>query len=235
MKKYQKIITIAFLFVLLMFLTSLKPNKKEVVKRYRNTYTPQYVSLNGLVDPQNIQSPIKMEDRVRNYTGIQCVYSSIEALGRHAKEPKLINPPITSRSNCKSYSDPYRAGNILTNLNVKFKQEYGNKNKALEFMKSSLLEKRGTLFSIKGHAMVAVHYSESENRFCWIDNSDRSLKVQETTIDGFKRMWTGWILVIYADNDIFAKKEKKKNDLPIIDRLNPNARVPKDYVPFPEL
>ena len=81
--------------------------------------------------------------------------------------------------------------------------------------------------------MVAVHYSEEEDRFCWIDNSDRSLKVQQTSIANFHKMWNGWVLVIYTDNDLFHFRERIKN-IPIIDRLNLNYEIPKDYVPFPK-
>lgn len=184
---------------------------------------------------ETLQSPIPREDRVRNYTGVQCVYSSIEMLGRWAEEPKLINPPITSRPDCKSYSNPSQAAKILRSMDVKFEQTYGDKNAGLRLIKKAMREGRGCLWSIRGHAMVLVHYSEEEDKVCWVDNSDRTLKVQQTTINGFNRIWTSWVLVIYADDDIIQSKLFNAFNMPIIDQLNmsPN-QYPKYYLPIPK-
>lgn len=47
---------------------------------YQTDFVPEYTSIYGEIEPDDIQCPIPMTDRVKNYTGIQCVYSSIEML-----------------------------------------------------------------------------------------------------------------------------------------------------------
>ena len=205
---------------------------------YVTTYSAPYVSKCGEYEPSDINCPIPMTDRVPNYTGIQCVYSSIEMLGRWAEEPKLINPPITSRSDCKGYSSPNRAADRLRKVDVKFKQTYGDREAGIKLLKKAMEEGRGCLFGVPGHAMVIVHYDEEEDRVCWVDNSDSSLKVQTMTIARFKKRWDSWILVIYADNDIIPSKIKiirfSPHTLPIIDHnTNPTSEYPKNFIPIP--
>lgn len=210
------------------------PKIIESEKEYQTTYVPDYI-YEGLETPlEDLQCPIPHENRVKNYTGIQCVYSSIEALGRWAEEPKLTSPPITSRSDCKGFSGPSRAAEILNKLNVKFEQSYGDKEKGIRLLKKAMMEGRGALWDVPGHAMVLVHYNEQEDKVCWFDNSDKSLKIQQTTVEKFNKRWGSWILVIYADNDIVSEKVHKFN-LPIFDVLNPSRKYEKGYVPFPQL
>lgn len=201
---------------------------------YKTTFVESYKSKVSEPSLDSLQCPVPKEDRVKNYTGIQCVYSSIEMLGRWAEEPKLINPPITSRDNCKGYSSPETAKKILEKLQVNFEQVYGNKQKGIELIKKAMKEKRAALFSVPGHAMVLVHYSEEENRACWVDNSDKQLRVQETTIDKFNKRWTSWVLVIYPDDDeaLFYKIYKNNINIPIIDHQNKNNSF-NNFIPFP--
>lgn len=185
------------------------------------------------VDLSTLQCPIPLKDRVLNYTGIQCVFSSIEMLGRWAEVDALTNPPITSRSDCKSYSGPQDAARKLTRLGVKFEQVYGNRQAGIQLIKKAMAEGRGCLFNIPGHAMVLVHYDEKEDRVCWVNNSDRSLKVNTTTISGFNKMWAGWVLVVYAENDIIPFKLNPITNLPIKDGTNSSLEFPKRYIPKP--
>lgn len=202
---------------------------------YKTTYQEDYNSEVSEPSLDTLQCPIPMKDRVRNHTGIQCVFSSIEMLGRWAEEPKLTDPPITSRSDCKSYSGPSDAASKLRRLGVKFEQTYRDRNEGIKLIKKAMEEGRGCLWGVPGHAMVLVHYSEEEDRVCWVDNSDRSLKVQETTIEKFKRRWDSWILVIYADNDVIpAKLGRGLFNIPIIDHLFPGRKYPKNYIPMPK-
>lgn len=200
---------------------------------YKTTYVKPYRS-KFFFEPslETLQCPILYEDRVKNYTGIQCVYSSIEMLGRWAEEPKLIIPPLTSRNDCKGYSGPNQVENILNKINVKFEQTYGNRKKGIELIKKAMKEGRGALWSVPGHAMVLVHYSEEDNRVCWVDNSDKKLKIQETTIDKFEDRWTSWALVIYGDEDIISYKIYK-NYLPIYEK-GKIADFPFNFVPIPK-
>lgn len=201
---------------------------------YRTTYQEDFDSKGIEPELDSLQCPIPMEDRVRNYTGIQCVFSSIEMLGRWAEEPKLTDPPITSRSNCKSYSGPSDAARKLRALGVKFEQTYQDRKAGIDMIKKAMEEGRGCLFDVPGHAMVLVHYSEEEDRVCWVNNSDRTLKVQEMTVSRFKQRWGSWVLIIYADEDVIPTKLGRGLwGIPIIDWMFPNREYPRDYVPIP--
>ncbi len=201
-------------------------------------FTPAYVSTDTPADEnlQNVNCPIPMQDRVKNHTGSQCVWSSIEMLGRWAEEPKLTNPPLTSRGKCRTYSSPSLAARVLTELNVKFEQTYRDRAAGVAMIKKAMAQGRGCLFDVPGHAMVLIHYDEAKDVAKYIDNSDYSLRIHTTTINGFNRRWGSWILVIYADNDIIPVKLNRSlwsRKLPIFDRNNPQRRYPKDYVPIP--
>lgn len=205
------------------------------VKRYSTTFVPEYQYDGPEIPLETLQCPIPHEDRVRNHTGIQCVYSSIEALGRWAEEPKLTEPPITSRSDCKGYSGPERAGEILTKLGVRFEQTYGNRERGVAMIKKAMKEGRGALWDVPGHAMILVHYDEEEDRVCWVDNSDKTLKVQETTIEKFNKRWGSWVLVVYGDVDVVPEKIYKYN-FPIFDSSTGRVEeCPRGFVPFPSL
>jgi hypothetical protein len=200
---------------------------------YHNTFVEEYESAGVEVPLDSLQCPIPIKDRVRNYTGIQCVYSSIEMLGRWAEEPKLMNPPITSRPDCKGYSGPSRAAEILNKMGVRFEQSYGDKERGRNLLRKAMREGRGALWDVPGHAMVIVHYNEEEDRVCWVDNSDRTLKVQETNIKGFERRWGSWILVIYADNDIVPDKMEFLS-MSVLDRDDPSVKIERGFVPMPD-
>jgi len=198
------------------------------------TYNPKYVSLHGEYEPANIASPIPMEDRVPNYTEIQCVWASIETIGRWAEEPKLTQPALTSRPDCKSYSSPSLVAAILSKLEVKFEQTHGDRTAGIALIKKAMQEGRGCLFGVPGHAMVLVHYDEKTNIVKWIDNSDQTLKVQTMSVADFKKRWDTWALVIYADQDVLPNKILRIR-VPIIDRNNPQESRPWDYIPRPKL
>ncbi len=206
-------------------------------KDYKTTYTPLYVSEN--VGPQDelletAQSPIPMTDRVKNYTGIQCVYSSIEMVGRWAEEPKLVNPPITSNPRCKGFSGPGRAADILNGLGVKFEQVYSNKQKARILLQKAVVEEgRGAVFGVPGHAMVLIHYDPDNDDIRYVDNSDSSLRIQKWTKSQFERRWDGWVLVIHADKDIVPYKVGGVWIIPIEDRDDPDKKFPRDHIPMP--
>lgn len=203
-------------------------------KSYSTTFVPEYEYDGEDVPLETLQCPIPHEDRVKNYTGIQCVYSSIEALGRWAEEPKLMDPPLTSRSDCKGYSGPERAGEILKRIGVRFEQTYGDREKGIKLIKKAMREGRGALWDVPGHAMILVHYDEEEDRVCWVDNSDRSLKVQETTVERFNKRWGSWVLVVYADTDVVPEKIHKYN-FPIMNEAGVLQDCPRGFVPFPSV
>lgn len=204
--------------------------------RYQTAEAVSYNSTEPEESLDGVQCPIPMKDRVPNYTGIQCVFSSTEMIGRWAECDKLINPPITSRSNCKSYSGPNDLGQKLTQIGVRFKQSYQNREQSLALIRKAMAEGRGCLFGVPGHAMVLCHYDEENNMVRWVDNSDRSLKMQKSTVDWFKRRWDGWVCVIDAEEDLFPAKAHGglANQIPIIDKNNPQQKYPKGYIPYPQ-
>ena len=228
-----------------------KQDRQQIAQTYRNlpgasipadeiwtTYTPAYTSSKGDEEDSSIQCPIPLKDRVFNHTGSQCVHASVECLGRWAEEPKITNPPYTSRPECKSYSSPTNEARILTDINVKFEQTYKDKNKGVQLIKKAMTEGRGCLFGVPGHAMVICHYDDDKNMMKWIDNSDRTLKIQTQTIDRFNSRWDSWILVIYPDDDSALQRKLNRFSLPrkipIRDRNNSQREYPKDYIPLPQ-
>lgn len=182
-------------------------------------------------DLTDVMVPIPMKDRVFNKTGIQCVWCSLETIGRYAEEPKLID--MTELSDCKSYSGPDSAGRKLRQLKVKFEQTTSRSDRSL-LIKSVVKERRGCLFDVPGHAMTLIHYDEEKKIVKYINNSDRSLAVRTWTMDEFNRRWGGWICVIYADNDIIPFKYSQAMNLPIVDRNNQQGKYPKEYILLPK-
>lgn len=234
------------LFILalgLLFGCDRQPQVENVVlpvwhSEYKTTYVDDYFS--GIPEEdemQDVQCPIPMECRVRNYTRIQCVFSSLECLARWAECSQLLEPePLTSRPGCKQRSDPRDAAAKLENFGVKFENSYRSKEESLKLLKRAMKEGRGALMDVPGHAIVICHYDEQQGIVKIIDNSDRSLRIQTWPIEKFNRLWGGWIMVIYADEDIFPAKARTgnlANKIPIVDRNGDQKEFPKNYIPFP--
>lgn len=180
-------------------------------------------------DFSNVMVPIPMKDRVYNKTGIQCVWASLECIGRYAEEKKLIN--LTNDPECQSYSSPSGAARKLKQLQVKFEQTVNNNDKSL-IQKAVVKEKRGVLFGIPGHAMVMVHYDEAKGIMKYINNSDKDLKVRTWTISEFNRRWDGWICAVYADEDRIPYKWLASR-IKVIDMEDLNFVAPKNYILLP--
>jgi hypothetical protein len=182
---------------------------------------------------ENTQVPIPMKDRVFNKTSIQCVWCSIECIGRYAEEAKLIN--LTDDKDCKSYAGPGSAAWKLNQRKVRFEQ-VEDKQRGRELIRKAVVrERRGVLFSVPGHAMNLVHYDEEKKIVKYINNSDRSLKIRTWTMDEFERRWEGWVLAVYADNDIIPFKYVLPGQLlPIFDRFSPQGTYDEKYIPRPK-
>ena len=174
--------------------------------------------------------PIPLEDRVFNKTGIQCVWATIESLGRYGGEPKLIG--LTEHPDCKGYASPSSLAIKLKKLNVKFEQTTSRSNRNL-IIKSVVKERRGCLFAIPGHAMTLVHYDEKEGIVKYINNSDKNLKVRTWTMKEFDQRWDGWVCVIYPDIDLMYRKYNNIYTIPIIDRCGPQGTYEEGYVLLP--
>lgn len=184
---------------------------------------------------EDVQCPIPMKDRVKNYTGIQCVFSSIECLGRWAEIDNLTNPPLTSRRDCKSFSNPGDAAQKLRKYGIKFEQEYRDRAKAIKLIKKAMEDGRACLWDVPGHAMVLCHYDEENDVVKWIDNSDSSLRIQTSNIAHFNRRWGGWVLVVYNEPDTFPDKiNPLAQRIPIVDGNNQQGEYPKDYILLPQ-
>lgn len=184
----------------------------------------------SVLEEDKVMVPIPMENRVYNETGIQCVWASIECLGRYADEPKLIG--LTKHPDCKSYASPSSLAIKLKKIDVKFEQTVDRSNRSL-IIKSVVNERRGCLFAIPGHAMTLVHYDEIEGIVKYINNSDKNLKIRTWTMKEFNQRWDGWICVIYPDNDMVYKKYTWSYSIPILDRIVPQGNYNKDYILVP--
>jgi hypothetical protein len=176
---------------------------------------------------ENIQVPIEKKDRVPNKTGIQCVYSTLETLARFALEKKLFN--LTERPECQGFSNPNVVNGLLKRIGVKFEQTT-NRNDRRLLVKGCTLERRGVLFDIPGHAMTLVHYDEEKRIVKYINNSDRTLAIRTWSLDTFNQKWGGWVLILYAEDDIIPFKYFKVPFLKIVDRNNPQGSYDKDYI-----
>lgn len=180
-------------------------------------------------DASNVMVPIPMRDRVFNKTGIQCVWASLECLGRYAGERKLTD--LTSLPDCKSYSSPPSAARKLRELGVRFEQTVSRGDRSL-IRRAVVEERRGVLFDIPGHAMVLVHYDEQRGIVKYINNSDSSLKVRTWSMEEFNRRWDGWVCAVYADEDIIPWKGAAAK-IRIVDMEMSGFVGPKDYVLMP--
>jgi hypothetical protein len=215
---------------LLRYRVSLKASSSE--SDYVNTVVPAYISSGRDADLDTLQCPIPREDRVRNFTGIQCVWSSIETLGRWAGEERLFDPPLTSRRQCKSYAGPGSASGVLNSLGVRFEQTYGDRERGLAMIRRAMKEGRGALFDVPGHAMVIVHFDEEGDRVCWVDNSDNTLKAQTSTLERFMKRWGSWVLVVYAEEDIVPHKAYRRH-IPVFSEGDPLPFAAGNFVPVP--
>jgi hypothetical protein len=205
--------------------------------QFLTTHQAHYTSLTGTEAPtKEDHVPIPLKDRVFNLTGTQCVYCACETLGRWNEEPKLVNPPLTSRPECKSYSDPLPCKRVLDKLGVKFEQTYDTKENSFKLLRKATQEGRGALFGVPGHAMVCVHFDEENDVFKYIDNADRSLKIQTVKLSRFKNYMNSWALIIYPDKEVVEYKVARLIPfrlLPIVDRNNPQGTYSRDYIPIP--
>jgi len=217
--------------------------------QYETTFVQEYDAGAPETDElEGVQCPVPMENRVRNYTGTQCVFSSTEMLARWAECKELLEPePITSRSGCRSYSGPSDLESKLQKFGLKpyteggtgpmYENSYRSKEEGIKLIKKAMADGRGALFGVPGHAMVLIHYDEQEKIVKYVDNSDRSLKVQTMTMDRFMSRWDSWVCVIYADPDPFPAKAMGlglAQQIPIRDRNNPQGEYDPGYIPVPK-
>ena len=196
---------------------------------YPTSNTPQsnpVVAYEGKIcDNSEVMVPIPSKDRIYNKTGIQCVWATLETLGKYAGEKKLFD--LTSQKDCQQFGSPKSVYAKLKKLNVKFEQTTEFERTLI--IKSVVRERRGCLFSVKNHVMTLVHYDEANGIVKYINNSDSELKIREWTLEEFNKRWDGWICVIYADRDIIPIKY-----IPVIDRNGRQNKYSDEYILQPK-
>lgn len=146
---------------------------------------------------QDLYVPIEKENRIYNKTGSQCVWASLETVGRWIEEKKLYN--ITSRPECQSYANPDSVEVVLNKLQVGFIQTT-NKEDGLLLIKKSMSQGYGCVFGARQvHAMSLIHFDESANRVHYIDNSNPKRNVETMSVSKFMNIWDGWVIVIVKE------------------------------------
>jgi hypothetical protein len=158
------------------------------------------------VKASDIHCPIPSGDRAPNLTGIQCVWCSLQTIGRWAGEEKLYN--LTDSPRCKSYAGPGDVAEVLGGLRVKYKQS-SNKAESIKLIKEAVKDGRACGWGMKNvHMMVLCHYDEDANRVHFIDNmKTREVnQIQILTVAEFMKIWDGWVVVIYPEKEIFPSK-----------------------------
>jgi len=186
-------------------------------------------------DLDSIHVPVPMKDRVPNRSG-NCVWCSIELLGRFAEEPKLLDISLG-----RGGAEPINVRPVLDRLGIKYKMNpLGSRHKTKEaieefFVKAVKIERRGVGVAINNnHMLVCVHYDPDTKTVMVIDNADRKLAVQQWDWESFHRQWDGWCIIIYADKDIIPYKYTTiANRLPIVDMTDVPRKYDKKYIPSP--
>lgn len=140
---------------------------------------------------------VQEKNRINNNTGSQCVFSSIELVGRTIGETKLYN--ITKLPQCQGLAGPGDVKRLLDSLDVKFEQS-NNKEKGRELIKEAMKIGYPVVWGMGGfHALSLVHYDEIANRVHYIDNvGPKTVKI--CSVEKFNKMWDGWIIYIHGGN-----------------------------------
>lgn len=140
---------------------------------------------------------IPQEARIYNRTGKQCVWASIETLGRYNKIPQLFG--ITSSKKYAKGANTYNVVNAFRELGLDhftMSNRYDKKSGKALLIKALKEWRVGAAFSINNkHMVVAVDITDKYVKI--IDNADKDLKVQTWSIDEFNKKFDGWVIVVY--------------------------------------
>lgn len=137
---------------------------------------------------------IDRSNRIPNRTGSQCVYASLETLGRHHGVRSLYS--ITSRY--KSTSGPQQVERILSQLGVRhMSMPMGSQSRSLPAAEEACRDGYGCLVGMRGrHAVVLVGLDMTSARI--MRNSTRPLgDIQSIPRAAFDKVFDGWIVIIY--------------------------------------
>jgi hypothetical protein len=153
-------------------------------------------SLLGATPPQNvvtrdIQVFVLKEHRVRNRSGSQCVWCSLECLARLHGIEKASH--LTDRY--KGTAGPGDVRFVLGSYGVAYQMRVGEQGKDKKFLKVCCENGWGACVGVHGSHMInVVHYRDGIVKV--IDNSDPELRVQEWTEQRFLNAWDGWAVTL---------------------------------------
>ncbi len=155
-------------------------------------------------DKENgISAPLANDHRALNTKG-QCVWSSIQNMGRQIGEPKLFN--LTKDPRCQGGANPSDVHRVLTALDVKFEQAHGNRKDAYKLIEKGLSEGRPCIISYgRAHVINVVHYDPSANKVGVVNNHGDRFQTQYHTLSEFDRLFKGWVCIVYGPPEAEAK------------------------------
>ena len=171
-------------------------------------------------DCVGVQVPIPKNCRVYNKSGSQCVWCSIECLGRYHGVKEVYEG---DRRLTKTYTWATGPGEVQRVMSgrystVRWKQIT---NRDINFIKKYVTEQKlGVGIGIPGHMLNLVHYDEEARVVKVIDNcGPKALQVQDWTLDRFNRLWDGWALVVFPPGYVESGYDTFDTSLPVSDKL----------------
>lgn len=165
-------------------------------------------------DKENsILAPLAEDNRALNLKG-QCVWSSIQNMGRQVGEPKLYN--LTKDPRCQGGANPSDVRRVLTALDVKFEQVSGDRKAAYKLIEKGLAEGRPCIISYgRAHVINIVHYDFHANKVGVVNNHGDRFQTKYMTLAEFDRQFKGWVCIIYGPPEAEAKlkewREQNRN------------------------
>lgn len=147
------------------------------------------------VDPElrGVQVPIPRDMRIFNQSGSQCVWCTLEMLGRFNK----VRGTDGLTRQYKHATGPGEVNRVLTRRGVKFRQVTG---KDMDFLEEWVANKKlGCGIGVDGrHAILVCHFERGKSVKV-IDNGDPQLRVQTWDWSRFTRHFSGWVFVVFPD------------------------------------
>jgi len=153
-------------------------------------------------DTEGVQVPIPQKHRVFNYTGVQCVWASLETLARYHAIP-------AAKRLTRDHGGPATPEDIqaaLNALDVKYILVTPGGRRRTDILKEECAKGWGAgvvLVPAIGpegrergpHMITCVHYKDGMVKV--IDNLDEELRIQTWTEEEFLGLWDGWMVVLY--------------------------------------
>lgn len=149
------------------------------------------VPLTLAADHDGAQVRIRARHRVRNRTGVQCVWASLECLARHHN----IQPAMNLTSTYTGVSDPYRTIPVLNGLGVGYIMVIPGRQRP-DLLRDACAKGWGAAVGLSHrHVVTVIHYKDGVVKV--IDNLDPELRVQDWSEQHFLARWDGWMIVLY--------------------------------------